>query len=56
MDNHYKFLRTEQKQMCLSIYGIKLWNSLNDVIKECKKAYRHSKLKIVNKNCLIFIF
>ena len=35
-DIYYRFARTKQKQMCLSIYGIKLWNMINDEIKKCK--------------------
>ena len=35
-DCHYKYVRTKQKQMCLSIYGIKLWNSMQNEIKYSK--------------------
>ena len=31
-----RFVRTKQKQMCLSIYGIKLWNAMYDEFKQCK--------------------
>ena len=31
-----KFVRTTQKQMCLSIRGIKLWNSLTQKMTKCK--------------------
>ena len=28
-------LRTNLKAMCLSVYGVKLWNTLPDEIKNC---------------------
>ena len=31
-----KFVRTTQKQMCLSIRGIKLWNGLTEKMTKCK--------------------
>ena len=46
-----KYVRTRQKQMCLSIHGVKLWNSLSQEIK--KSTYTHSfkikyKLYLIN--------
>ena len=32
----HKYVRTKQKQMCLSVLGIKLWNSLDNEIKNSK--------------------
>ena len=35
----HKYVRTKQKQMCLSVLGIKLWNSLDNEIKKSKTIY-----------------
>lgn len=40
-------VRTTRKSFCVSVYGIKLWNSLNDQLKQCpdieqfKKKYKN---------------
>uniref|UniRef100_A0A8C6MEW6 Reverse transcriptase domain-containing protein n=1 Tax=Nothobranchius furzeri TaxID=105023 RepID=A0A8C6MEW6_NOTFU len=45
------FVRTTLKQMCISIYGVKLWNNLDDELKKCtttdqfKKMYKDKMLK-----------
>ena len=45
-----KFVRTRQKQLCISYSGVKLWNSLDDTLKNCKtidlfkKKYKNSLL------------
>ena len=31
-----KYVRTRQKQLCISFSGVTLWNSLDDCIKNCK--------------------
>ena len=31
-----KYVRTKKKQLCISTSGVKLWNSLDDSIKQCK--------------------
>ena len=38
-DYQHKYVRTKQKQMCLSIYGTKLWNNLDEDIKQCKNIH-----------------
>ena len=46
------FARTSLKTMCISIYGVKLWNSLNDKLKHCnnerifKKMYKREILEV----------
>ena len=49
-DYQHKYVRTKQKQMCLSIYGSKLWNNLQDDIKQCKNI---NSFKTKYKKCLI---
>ena len=34
-----KYVRTEQKQMSLSIHGVKIWNSIDEDIKTCKSIH-----------------
>jgi hypothetical protein len=34
-----KYVRTKQKQMCMSVYGAKLWNSISKEIKNSKTLY-----------------
>ena len=51
-DYQHKYVRTKQKQMCLSIYGIKLWNNLHDDIKQCKHIHSFKtkyKKNLINK-------
>ena len=49
-DYQHKYVRIKQKQMCLSIYSIKLWNNLQDDIKQCKTIH---SFKTKYKKCLI---
>ena len=39
--NNFKqnYVRTRKKQLCISTAGIKLWNSLDDRLKNCKTMY-----------------
>ena len=39
----YNFARTSLKNLCVSIYGVKLWNSLSDALKECKNEPNFKK-------------
>ncbi len=51
-DYQHKYVRTKQKQMCLSIYGIKPWNNLHDDIKQCKNIHSFKtkyKKHLINK-------
>ena len=36
---YQKYVRTKQKQMCLSVFGIKLWNSLDSKIRQSETIY-----------------
>ena len=36
---YQKYVRTKQKQMCLSVHGVKLWNSLDSEIRQNKTIY-----------------
>ena len=51
-DYQHKYVRTKQKQMCLSIYGTKLWNNIQDDIKQCNNIhsfkYKYKKY-LINK-------
>ena len=46
-----KFVRTTQKQMCLSVCGIKLWNSLSEETLKCKSI---QSFKSKYKSMLLF--
>lgn len=39
-------IRTNVKQRCLSVQGVKLWNSLDDELKTCKSIGSFKKLYI----------
>ena len=38
-DYYQKYVTTKQKQMCLSVFGIKLWNSLDSKIRQSETIY-----------------
>lgn len=38
------FARTTQKQKCVSVYGVKLWNSMNNEFKCCTNVYSFKKM------------
>ena len=46
----HKYARTTLKAMCFSVYGVKLWNSLEVKLKECKNV---NSFKISYKRMII---
>ena len=44
MDFNLQYVRTKKKQMCLSNYGVKLWNSISEEIKKSKTIFQFKKL------------
>ena len=38
------YVRTTRKQMCISVCGVKLWNTVKNEIKNCKKVYIFKKM------------
>ena len=47
-----KYVRTSSKSMCISVLGVKLWNSLNSVITNSRnvKAFKYSYKKFLLSN------
>ena len=39
----HQFARTTLKQMCTSVVGVKLWNSLHNELKHCKNIFQLKK-------------
>ena len=49
----HQFARTTLKQMCISVAGVKLWNSLQNDIKGCLNIFQFKKnLKNKELHCM----